>query len=101
MSEEKTTLELYLGMILAISHAANYKDILFNRIKRDAEEIEKLNSIIDELRDEKANMQTGFYQMVERGGFDISPCRNCGESLVCIPEGLALCRTCAAKGGDA
>ena len=41
MGEEKTTLELYLGMVLAISHAANYKDILFNRIKRDAEEIDR------------------------------------------------------------
>ena len=57
MSEEKTTLELYLGMILAISHAANYKDILFNRIKRDAEEITKLNSIIDELRDENERLK--------------------------------------------
>lgn len=57
MSEEKTTLELYLGTILAISHAANYKDILFNRIKRDAEEITKLNSIIDELRDENERLK--------------------------------------------
>ena len=57
MSEEKTTLELYLGMVLAISRAANYKDILFNRIKRDAEEIKKLNDIIDELRDENERLK--------------------------------------------
>ena len=59
MYEDKTTLELYLGMVLAINHAANYKDVLFSRIKRDAEEIEKLNSIIDQLRDEIEQLKRG------------------------------------------
>ena len=59
MGEEKSTLDLYLSMMLAISHATNYKDILFNRIKKDAEEIKKLNDIIDELRDENERLKKG------------------------------------------
>ena len=64
-------------------------------------EIDKLNDIIDELRDEKANMQAGFYEMIERGGLDISPCIDCGEMVVCIPDGMPMCEACAAKGGEA
>ena len=101
MSEEKTTLHYFKDLVDALNHIAERLDGFNRSIKRDAEEIKKLNSIIDELRDEKENMQTGFHQMVERGGLDISPCMNCGESVVCIPEGLALCKTCAAKGGEA
>lgn len=100
MSEEKDTLGRFITMAVAITKVTQFNQELLDSIIRDTREIEKLNSIIDELRDENANMQTGFYKMVERGGFDLSPCMNCGESVVCIPEGLALCKTCAAKGGD-
>ena len=34
---------------------------------------------------------------IERSGFDVSPCRNCGEPVVCIPDGLAMCKDCAEK----
>ena len=38
-----------------------------------------------------------LYQAIERSGFDLSPCKQCGEAVVCIPDGLAMCRSCAEK----
>ncbi len=35
---------------------------------------------------------------VSRGGYDISPCRECGEPVVCLPDGLGgLCVGCEEK----
>ena len=32
---------------------------------------------------------------LERSPYDISPCGECGNPVVCLPEGLALCEHCA------
>ena len=37
---------------------------------------------------------------ITRSGMDLSPCKGCGESVVCIPDGLALCKDCAEKAGE-
>lgn len=34
---------------------------------------------------------------IERSGFDLSPCMDCGAPVVCIPDGLPLCEQCAKK----
>lgn len=31
----------------------------------------------------------------ERSGFDLAPCKECGYPVVCIPDGLPFCETCA------
>ena len=36
---------------------------------------------------------------IDRGGYDVSPCLICQELVVCIPDGLAICRHCAEKAG--
>jgi hypothetical protein len=36
---------------------------------------------------------------LQAGGMDIAPCKSCGQPVVCIPDGLALCRACAEKDG--
>ena len=36
---------------------------------------------------------------IERGGYDVSPCLICQELVVCIPDGIAMCRQCAEKAG--
>ena len=38
-------------------------------------------------------------EAIERSGFDLSPCMQCGEAVVCIPDGSAMCRQCAEKAG--
>ena len=40
-----------------------------------------------------------LFEAIERSGFVLSPCGICGEVVVCIPDGLALCKPCAEKAG--
>jgi len=39
-------------------------------------------------------------ELLDRSGLDISPCRKCGVPVICIPDGLALCKDCAEKAGE-
>jgi len=34
---------------------------------------------------------------IERGGWDISPCGVCNLDVVCLPDGLPMCESCAKK----
>ena len=36
-----------------------------------------------------------LFAAIERSGFVLSPCGICGEVVVCIPDGLAMCKACA------
>ena len=36
---------------------------------------------------------------IDLGGYDVSPCMICQELVVCIPDGLAMCRQCAENAG--
>ena len=36
---------------------------------------------------------------IDRGGYDVSPCLICQELVVCIPDGMPICRHCAEKAG--
>ena len=36
---------------------------------------------------------------VDRSGFDLSNCMDCGSMVVCIPDGLPMCEDCAMKAG--
>lgn len=36
---------------------------------------------------------------IDRGGWDISPCRLCNELVVCIPDGLPMCESCGTSEG--
>lgn len=36
---------------------------------------------------------------IKRSGFDVSPCQICNQLVVCIPDGLAMCKPCAEKAG--
>jgi hypothetical protein len=36
---------------------------------------------------------------IDRGGYDVSRCRICQQLVVCIPDGLAMCKQCAEKAG--
>ena len=52
MNESQKTQDVFLEMLLALTQAADHRNNLQDCIYRDAKEIEKLNSVIDELRDE-------------------------------------------------
>jgi hypothetical protein len=36
---------------------------------------------------------------IDRSGFDLSQCMDCGTMVVCIPDGQAMCEACATKAG--
>lgn len=57
MNEEKTTLDWFIRVADAVRKVANANGVLFELITRDAKEIDKLNSIIDELRDENERLK--------------------------------------------
>ena len=50
--------------------------------------------------DAEALYQNKLQELVARSGLDLSPCQLCGETIICIPDGLALCKDCAGKAGD-
>lgn len=59
MSEEKTTLENLHYVAAGLACIAENLDELHKNIRRDEAEITKLNSIIDELRDENERLKKG------------------------------------------
>lgn len=36
---------------------------------------------------------------IDRSGFDLSQCMDCGALVVCIPDGMPMCEPCAVKVG--
>ena len=50
--------------------------------------------------DQEVMHQTRLTELLDRSCMDISPCRKCGVPVVCIPDGLALCKDCAEKAGE-
>ena len=57
MSEKKATKQLFFHVVEGLEYIAKHIEDLNESIKRDAEEIIKLNSIIDELRDENERLK--------------------------------------------
>jgi hypothetical protein len=49
-----------------------------------ADEIERLRAEVCDLS-----------EAIDAGGFDLSLCSACGRPVVCIPDGLPMCRECA------
>jgi hypothetical protein len=38
-------------------------------------------------------------ELLARSGMDLCPCRLCGHPVICIPDGLPLCKDCAERVG--
>ena len=74
----------------------------------DSETLTELLDLADELGEklERANARVGTYvdeieelvNAIERSGYDVSPCSECGCPTVCIPDGMPLCEPCGTKG---
>ena len=59
--------------------------------------IEAAKQAINESHQE---MMEFFFDVVVRSGMDLSPCKSCGQPVVCVPDGLACCKRCAEKAGE-
>ena len=59
--------------------------------------IEAANQAINESHQEMIEF---FFDVIIRSGMDLSPCKSCGQLVICIPDGLALCKDCVEKAGE-
>lgn len=79
-------------------------------VKEQHAEIDRLRKCCDEI---EADREYNFRLVSERdaeieqlrglindSAFHVSPCSVCGEDVLCVPEGGAMCRTCAARMAD-
>jgi hypothetical protein len=41
-----------------------------------------------------------FKAALDRSPFDISPCMQCGQPVVCLPDGMPCCEACGDGGGE-
>lgn len=64
-------------------------------------EFERNKKLVAELEAKQAEYDKMLNDLLDDSGMDLSPCRTCGETVICIPDGLALCKACAEKAGGA
>jgi len=57
-------------------------------------------SLSQQLLESTKNYSISFDLLLARSGFDLSQCTHCGCAVICIPDGLALCKACAEKAGE-
>ena len=57
MYEEKTSRSIFVSVLEGFHYASEHLSLLHEQLASDAKEIEKLNSIIDELRDENERLK--------------------------------------------
>lgn len=52
-------------------------------------------------RDDLAAIQMAVIVLgaLDRSGYDVSVCMDCGAPVVCIPDGMPMCEPCAEKAG--
>lgn len=59
VGEDKSTIESFQVVAVGLNHIAMHIDSLLKNIRRDEAEITKLNSVIDQLRDEIEQLKRG------------------------------------------
>lgn len=57
MHRDESTMESFQGVTIGLNKIAKHIDNLMKSVLRNEKEIEKLNSIIDELRDENERLK--------------------------------------------
>ena len=55
--------------------------------------IEATRQSIDHLEQQIAILTNA----IKNAGMDLCPCRLCGHPVICIPDGLPLCKDCAER----
>jgi hypothetical protein len=67
------------------------------------EELEKVRKKVGDRTVAAFEVLTEHHQAltgaIERSGFDICPCMDCGAPVVCIQDGMPMCEPCAVKAG--
>ena len=74
----------------AFSFRSDMIDTLFKAITAVAEN-DKQDAVPMQSREQMLD------SAIKAGGWDISPCGSCGQPVVCLPDGLPMCESCAVK----
>lgn len=56
-----------------------------------------ISSAVNSMLDSVQTRCDYLSRAIEAGGWDMSPCGSCGTDIVCLPDGLPMCETCARK----
>ncbi len=62
------------------------------------EDLDERNRYIKLLEERKVEMDADLLELqarIKRSGLDESPCKGCGETVICVPDGLPMCKKCA------
>jgi len=51
-------------------------------------------SLSQQVLESTKNYSIAFDLLLARSGFDLSRCAHCGCAVICIPDGLAICKAC-------
>lgn len=52
-----------------------------------------VNAMLDSVQARRDYLE----RAIDAGGWDMSPCGYCGQAVVCLPDGLAACESCAMR----
>lgn len=73
------------------------------RYRKKAETIvqkcQRCEELETRVRESKLLFESILIETLTRSGMDLSPCKSCGQPVVCVPDGLACCKPCAEKMG--
>lgn len=72
-----------------LARASNLATEAIRNASRDFSAASTFQAAIEELR--------ALQAAIERSGFDLSPCGDCGETVVCRPGVQTFCRKCSVE----
>lgn len=66
-----------------------------NDVKTRCKVAYQVSIVLNQMLNSAAGLSDLLQDAIDRGGYDLSPCGSCGNPVVCIPDGLPLCESCA------
>ena len=68
-----------------------------NDVKTRCQIAYQVSIVLNQMLNSASMLFDLLHDAIDRGGYDVSPCGSCGDPVVCIPDGLPLCESCALK----
>lgn len=74
------------------------------RAEKAEAEVERLRALVPKLcakwkervTEARSALKT-LHAAIDAAGLDVSPCMKCGCLVVCLPDGMPMCKACAEK----
>jgi hypothetical protein len=59
--------------------------------------VKAISPVVNAMLDSVQYRANVLSDAIDAGGWDMSPCGNCGTPVVCLPDGLPQCESCAMR----